>query len=87
MLRRELRKIRQYCLCKESNGDVVRLLTDQAIFSDCSASERFYSPYFVFIWRDAKSIWGFYMVFIQGEMKCCLSNLSDFKWCEYTQLN
>ena len=30
MLWRELRKIRQSCLCKESSGDVDRLLTDQA---------------------------------------------------------
>ena len=30
MLRRELRKIRPYCLWKESNGDMDRLLTDQA---------------------------------------------------------
>jgi len=57
------------------------------MISDCSKSEQFYSPYFVFIWRYAKSIWGFYMVFIQGEVKRSLNNLSDCRWCEYTQLN
>ena len=97
MLRRELRKIRQYCLWKESSGDVDRLLTDQTEAGSISLClplsligqnlNNFIHPTLFSFGYVLKAFQAFYMVFMQGEVRCSLNNLSDCRWHEYTQPN